>query len=65
MRVIYIGNTSDVYQNIINGGDVVLYITGGATRNLLEKAGHSKYMTSPADSRATKKRKLSCRSDAG
>lgn len=55
MRVIYVGDTASVFSNIINGGDVVLYITGGATKQMLKEIGFTKYMTSPADSRATKK----------
>lgn len=55
MRVIYVGDTASVFSNIINGGNVVLYITGGATKQMLEDIGYRKFMTSPADSRAREK----------
>ncbi len=55
MRVIYVGDTASIFSNIINGGNVVLYITGGTTKQMLKEIGYRKYMTSPADSRTTKK----------
>lgn len=55
MRVIYVGDTASVFSNIINGGNVVLFITGGATKQMMEKIGYRKFMTSPADSRAREK----------
>lgn len=55
MRVIYVGETASVYSSIMNGIDVVLYITGGATKKMLHDIGYRKYMTAPADSRASKK----------
>lgn len=55
MRVIYVGDTDSVFLNIVNGENIVLYITGGATKQMLEKNGYAKYMTSPADTRAKKK----------
>lgn len=32
MRVIYVGETASVFSGVLNGEDVVLYITGGATK---------------------------------
>lgn len=55
MRVIYVGDTASVFSNIINGGNVLLFITGGATKQMLEEIGYRKFMTSPADSRAREK----------
>lgn len=55
MRVIYVGDTASVFSDIINGGNVVLYLTGGATKQMLEEIGYRKYMTSPADSKAKEK----------
>lgn len=55
MRVIYVGETASVYSSIMNGSDAVLYITGGATKEMLHDIGYRKYMTAPADSRASKK----------
>ena len=55
MRVIYVGETASVYSSIMNGNDVVLYITGGSTKKMLHDIGYRKYMTAPADSRASKK----------
>lgn len=55
MRVIYIGETSSIFSRILNGEEIVLYITGGATKEMLSEIGYRKYMTSPADSRAQRK----------
>lgn len=55
MRVIYIGETASVFSRISAGEEIVLYITGGATKEMFDKIGYRKYMTSPADSRAQQK----------
>lgn len=55
MRVIYIGETASIFSHILAGEEIVLYITGGATKEMLSEIGYRKYMTSPADSRAKKK----------
>lgn len=55
MRVIYIGETASIFSNLLAGGGIALYITGGASKEMLLNNGYIKYMVSPADSRAQKK----------
>lgn len=55
MRVIYVGETGSIYNDILKGSNVSLYITGGATKQMLKQIGYRKNMTSPADNKAAGK----------
>ncbi len=55
MRVIYEGEKSFVLSEIMNHNYIVLYITGGATKQMLGNKGYLKYMTSPDDCNAEQK----------
>lgn len=65
MRVIYAEGINEVYSRIMSGEDVELYITGGATKQMLYQHGIVKYMLPSGDFKIKNGGHLSCYSNGG